>query len=57
VKSTVINDGNHRVGVTTTQKNMQPHGFLSRKLKEAKHKGKGKKIIGIIPITMKEDKT
>jgi len=36
---------------------MQPYGFLNRKLKEAKHKAKGKKIIGIIPVTMKEDRT
>jgi len=53
VKSTVINGGNHRVGVTATRKNMQSYDFLNMKLKEAK----GKKIIRTIPITMEEDRT
>jgi len=54
---TVINDWNHRVGVTTTQKSMQPCIFLNRKLTKAKRKAKGWKIIGIIPVTMEEDRT
>jgi len=36
---------------------MQPHGFLNNKLKEAKHETKDEKIIRIIPVTMKEDRT
>jgi len=43
MKSTMIKGGNHRVGVTATLKNMQSYGFLNKKLKEAKHKIKGKK--------------
>jgi len=35
---------------------MLPYGFLNRKLKEAKHKTKDKKIVRIIPVTMKEDR-
>jgi len=57
VKSTVINSGNHRVGVTATLKNMQSYGFLNMKLKDAKHKTKGKKIIRTLPVAMKEDRT
>jgi len=36
---------------------MQPYGFLNRKLKKAKYKAKGKNIVGIIPVTMTEDRT
>jgi len=35
---------------------MQPHGFLNRKLKEAKQSSSHEKIIRIVPVMMKEDR-